>query len=118
MIYRNHEVHTLVFGTLESTVLSAGRGAGAERRVPGVTGVAVVILVSLVVAEPSPVGVEDDLALLGGAASSGGALLDGNLGVVLSGDAAGLLAQDHSGEGEGNESCLGKHGRKWELEKG
>lgn len=59
--------------------------------------------------EPSPVRVNHNFALLSRAASAGGALLDAETRVILSIDAAGLLAKNDGGEREGDESCFGEH---------
>lgn len=54
---------TSVVSTVERAVRGTGGRVGAERRVPGVAGVAVGAAGDVV--EPTPVGVEDDGALQG-----------------------------------------------------
>lgn len=54
---------TSVVSTVERAVGGTGGRVGAERRVPGVAGVAVSAARDIV--EPTPVGVEDDGALQG-----------------------------------------------------
>jgi len=90
-----------VVSTVKGAVLGASGTVGTESRVPGVTGVAVVRASGAV--EPAPVGVEDDLSGLAGAARRR-ALLPGERRVGLSGKGANLLGECRGGEGKGEES--------------
>ena len=100
-------VCALVVSTVESAVSSASHVIGAERRVPGVAGVAVGVAANIV--DPAPVRVEDDLTL-DSRAAGGRALrpLEGR--VRLGRLCAGLLGGDggevdESGEGGSAEHC-------------
>ena len=99
---RGDTVGARVVRTVERAVGGAGRAVGAEGRVPLVTGVAVGVAGGGV--EPAPVGVEDDLGVLGDTSTAGSALLRRQVGVDLSRVGADLLAERHSGEGESDKS--------------
>jgi len=93
---------------VKSTVGSACLTVGAERRVPFVAGVAVGEVLCGV--EPTPVGIEDDGALLGCAATSRATFLPAELRVTFSRIIADLLADGPSGEeSERDKSCLWEH---------
>ena len=93
-------VRTSVVSTIEGAVPRTSVGVGAQRRVPGVAGVAVVATARGV--EPAPVRVEDDGVVLGLAVVLPRALLDGEARVVLRRERADLLAVRDSDEGEGD----------------
>lgn len=65
-----------VFGTLKSAVAGAGGWVWAKSTVPGVASVAVGV--ARLVVKPSPVGIENDLGVLGCADTARGASLHGH----------------------------------------
>ena len=100
-------VRTSVVSTIEGAVPRTSVGVGAQRRVPGVAGVAVGATARGV--QPTPVGVEHDGALLRLAVVGRRALLDGQAGVAFCRERADLLAVGGRGEGESEESCCREH---------
>jgi hypothetical protein len=101
-----------VVGAVNDTVASASGVAAAEGAIPGVARVAIGI--AILVMNPTPIGINDDLTILVGAASLASALLPSYLGVSL-----GLLSTNTLGAGKassGQESReseeLGLHGQR------
>ena len=90
-------VGAAVVCTIDSTVLSARSGVSTKGSIPSVTGVAVGVSTGGV--EPTPVSVEGDSAVLGGASSTRSALLNADLGVGLSSLSTSLLTVN------GREEC-------------
>jgi len=82
----------LVLGTIEGTVLGTGHIVGAGAGVPLIAGVAVL---AIFVVDPSPIGIDDDLAVHVGARASLGALLKGQFGMVLWRQGASQLTHRH-----------------------
>lgn len=71
-----HTIGGFVVGTLKGAVGCAGRIVRADSRVPGVAGVAVGVVADFV--HPTPVRVDDHLAVVGGAAAASRAALPGH----------------------------------------
>ena len=72
----SHTISGLVAGTLEGAVGCARRIVRADGLVPGVAGVAVGVVADFV--HPTPVGIDDHLAVVGGAAAASSAALPGH----------------------------------------
>lgn len=92
-------VGTGVIGALKSAVSSARGVVWAEGAVELVAGVAVVELVGSIVSEPTPVGVDDDLGVLGGTAARASTGVRGQRRMGLSSDGPRLLGRDVCDEG-------------------
>lgn len=107
-------VNTLVISTVKSAVGGASLWVWAEGFVPAVACVAVGGVLSRV--QPSPVGVKNNLGVLGGARSSAGASRHRHGRVSLSLEGTDLLAADSGQKGESSESKLVDHFEGWLCE--
>lgn len=96
-----------VVGTLNSAVGGAGHRVWAKLLVPGVSSVAVGVAGGAV--KPSPVGIQNDLRVLGGANAAGAASLHGHSWMNFSLVGTDLLAADGGHQTQGGECESGVH---------
>lgn len=96
-----------IVGTLNGAVGCAGDWVWAELLVPGVSGIAVGVARGAV--QPSPVGIENDLGVLGGANAAGSASLHGHSWVDFSLVGTDLLTADSGQQRQGGECESGVH---------
>ena len=107
IVARGDTVSARVVSSVKSAVRGAGLWIWADGGVPGVASVTVGVPGGCV--QPSPVGIKNDLRVLGGAASSACADLYGHCWMRLCSQGADLLAADGGQKGEGSESKLAVH---------
>lgn len=106
-------VSARVIDTLDGTVLGTSGWAGADRGVPSIVGVAILVVASLV--SPTPVGVEDNGARDVLALVLRRAALEGHSRVILGLVSANLLTRNEGGKDEGEEKGWAEHLEKLNL---